>query len=114
VIRRIDCAQQAACISCADPEGQCTNTPSTTEPKLSLPSWVSTVTVSPGRKNPGEDLLRQRVLQLRTDGALQRPGTVDRAEAGLAEQVQCGVADVGGLVAVRSRNASYARSFAKA
>src|SRR5690606_3711955 len=39
----------------------------------------------------GQDLLRQRVLQLRLDGTLERTGAVDRVEADVAQQLQCRV-----------------------
>src|SRR5262245_34319222 len=35
-----------------------------------------------------EDRLRQRVLDLLLDGPLQRPGTVDRVETGLAQELR--------------------------
>jgi len=36
---------------------------------------------------PTQDLLRQGILDLRLDGALQRAGAVDRIEAGLTDLV---------------------------
>src|SRR5690606_33097819 len=46
-----------------------------------------------GAELAGEDLLRQRVLQLLLDGALERPGAVDRVEADIAKQGQGAVLD---------------------
>jgi hypothetical protein len=57
------------------------------------------------REVSGEDLLRQRVVQLRADGALERARTVDRIEASLAEQVEgvireLAVGDLGGVTEI--------------
>src|SRR5579885_650743 len=41
----------------------------------------------PGGELALEDPLRQRILDLLLDGALQRPGSIDRVEARLAEQI---------------------------
>ena len=41
-----------------------------------------------------QDLLRERVLELALDRALERPRAVDRIEADVAEQVEGAVADL--------------------
>src|SRR5690606_21077492 len=42
----------------------------------------------------GQDLLRQRILQLRLDRTLERAGAVHRIEADVAQQLEGGVADL--------------------
>ena len=53
----------------------------------SAPLPASTCTVSPGDELAGEDLQRQRVLQVPLDGPLERPRAVDRVVAVLGEEL---------------------------